>query len=162
LGRRLSCNRCQQGGDVIPIEDPEHADHSDLRSPQWPWASDSPPEGRVPRHNFSCDILIVGAGITGALIAERLTRRDLDVVVVDRQQPGRGSTAASTAMLLWEIDRPLAELADLYSYEKAARCYQASFQAVTGLKQLVAQLGVECLMRPRNHFIWLRMILTAA
>ena len=45
--------------------------------------------------------------ITGSLVAERLTRQGLDVVIVDRELPGRGSTAASTSMLLWEIDRPL-------------------------------------------------------
>ena len=50
-------------------------------------------------------MLIVGAGITGSLVAERLTRQGLDVIVVDREIPGAGSTAASTSMLLWEIDR---------------------------------------------------------
>ena len=59
------------------------------------------------RENLTCDALIVGAGITGSLVAERLTRQGLDVVIVDRELPGRGSTAACTSMLLWEIDRPL-------------------------------------------------------
>ena len=57
--------------------------------------------------NIKCDALIVGAGITGSLVAERLTRQGLNVVIVDRELPGRGSTAASTSMLLWEIDRSL-------------------------------------------------------
>jgi hypothetical protein len=35
----------------------------------------------------------------------------LDVVIIDRELPGRGSTAASTSMLLWEIDRSLTERA---------------------------------------------------
>jgi hypothetical protein len=38
-------------------------------------------------------------------IAERLTRQNLNVVVIDRELRGRGSTAASTSVLLWEIDR---------------------------------------------------------
>ena len=45
--------------------------------------------------NLKCDALIVGAGITGSLVAERLTRQGLDVVIIDRELPGRGSTAAS-------------------------------------------------------------------
>jgi glycine/D-amino acid oxidase-like deaminating enzyme len=57
-----------------------------------------------------CDVLIVGCGITDALMAEQLTRQGLDVVIMDRELPGRGSTAASTSMLLWEIDRSLTEL----------------------------------------------------
>lgn len=70
-------------------------------------------------------------------MAERLTRQGLDVVIVDRERPGRGSTVASTAMLLWEIDRPLVELTAMYGFERAARAYRASFDAVAGLISLV-------------------------
>ena len=64
--------------------------------------------------------------------------------------PGRGSTAASTAMLLWEIDRPLTELAGLYGIERASRAYHASMSAVAGLKALVLHNGIGCGMRPKE------------
>jgi glycine/D-amino acid oxidase-like deaminating enzyme len=96
----------------------------------------------VVTENLRCDALIVGAGITGSLVAERLTRQGLDVVIVDREHPGRGSTAASTSMLLWEIDRPLVALTEAYGFERAARAYRASFDAVTGLTALVRDLGL--------------------
>lgn len=102
------------------------------------------------RENLRCDALVVGAGITGSLVAERLMRQGLDVIIVDREWPGRGSTAASTSMLLWEIDHPLTQLTEAYGFERAARAYRASLDAVTGLKSLVAQLGVACDMRDRN------------
>nr|WP_283813388.1 FAD-dependent oxidoreductase [Bradyrhizobium sp. AUGA SZCCT0177] len=94
--------------------------------------------------------MIVGAGITGSLVAERLTRQGLDVVIVDRELPGRGSTAASTSMLLWEIDRSLTELTEAYGFERASRAYRASLNAVTGLKSLVAQLGIACDLHDRD------------
>jgi glycine/D-amino acid oxidase-like deaminating enzyme len=94
-------------------------------------------------------VLIVGAGITGALMAERLTRQGRQVVIIDRELPSLGSTVASTAMLLWEIDRPLFELAQLYGFEKAVRCYRASHHAAQGLLSLVAHQGIACQMRPR-------------
>jgi glycine/D-amino acid oxidase-like deaminating enzyme len=84
------------------------------------------------------------------LIAERLTRQGLDVVIVDRELPGRGSTAASTSMLLWEIDRSLTELTQLYGFERASRAYLASLHAVAGLKSLVLQLGLRCDMRDKD------------
>jgi len=99
--------------------------------------------------DMRCDVLIVGAGITGALMAEQLTRRGHDVVVIDRAPPGGGSTAASTAMLLWEIDRPLRELTELYGFERAARAYRASHDAVRGLQGLVRQLGLSCQTRDK-------------
>ena len=99
---------------------------------------------------MACDALIVGGGITGSLIAERLTRQNLNVVIIDRELPGRGSTAASTSMLLWEIDRSLAQLTETYGFERASRAYLASLHAVAGLKSLVLQLGVACEMRDKD------------
>jgi glycine/D-amino acid oxidase-like deaminating enzyme len=71
-------------------------------------------------------------------------------VIIDRELPGRGSTAASTSMLLWEIDRSLTQLTETYGFERAARAYQASLQAVSGLKSLVAELSLPCDMREKD------------
>ncbi|QIO37481.2 FAD-dependent oxidoreductase [Bradyrhizobium sp. 1(2017)] len=124
-------------------------EQDDLRSPRAPWAVLPPPPIEPIADSFRCEVLIIGAGITGALVAERLTRQGHQVVIIDRELPSLGSTAASTAMLLWEIDRPLFELAQLYGFEKAARCYRASHHAAQGLLSLVAQHGIACEMRPR-------------
>ena len=83
-------------------------------------------------------------------MAERLTRGGLDVVLIDRETPGQGSTMASTAMLLWEIDRSLVELTQLYGLERAARCYRASLHAVSELQALVRQHRLPCRMRAKN------------
>ncbi|WP_346659179.1 FAD-dependent oxidoreductase [Bradyrhizobium sp. 2] len=85
----------------------DNIEQDDLRSPYSPWANLPPPNIKPVTESFRCDVLIVGAGITAALVAERLTRQGRQVVVIDRELPSLGSTVASTAMLLWEIDRPL-------------------------------------------------------
>lgn len=43
------------------------------------------------------DVIVVGAGISGALMAEALSRAGRSVVILDRCPPVRGSTPASTA-----------------------------------------------------------------
>ena len=53
-------------------------------------------------------------------------------------------------MLLWEIDQPLRQLSEAYGFERAARAYRASLEAVAGLKSLVAQLDIACGMRDKN------------
>lgn len=131
--------------------DADDTEQADLRGGRSPWFSPAKrPVSLRLRDSLKCDALIVGGGITGSLIAERLTRQGLDVVVIDRELPGRGSTTASTAMLLWEIDRSLSELTQTYGFERASRAYRASLQAVAGLKSLVLQLGFSCEMRDRN------------
>ncbi|MEA2899899.1 MAG: hypothetical protein QOJ84_5514, partial [Bradyrhizobium sp.] len=71
-------------------------------------------------------------------------------MIIERELPGRGSTAASTSMLLWEIDRSLTQLAEAYGFERASRAYHASLRAVSGLKALVAELGLPCDMRDKD------------
>ncbi len=136
---------------MISVLDTDDTEQADLRGGRSPWfAAAGHPARREIGENLTCDALIVGAGITGSLVAERLTRQGLEVVIVDRELPGRGSTAASTSMLLWEIDRSLSELTEAYGFERASRAYRASLNAVTGLKSLVLQLGIACDMRDKD------------
>ena len=88
--------------------DPRTTTHDDLRSGTGPWCPGlQRPPGRPLERDMRCDVAIVGAGITGAFLAEHLSARGLEVVVIDREREGFGSTAASTAMLQWEIDLSL-------------------------------------------------------
>lgn len=48
--------------------------------------------------DVQCDVVVVGGGITGGLIADELHRHGHDVVVVEQRDVGWGSTAASTAL----------------------------------------------------------------
>ncbi|MCA1812136.1 MAG: FAD-binding oxidoreductase [Halobacteriales archaeon] len=76
----------------------------DLRSPRPFWLTESASTQRFPRldHDVEADVGVVGAGITGALVAHELAKRGHDVVVVDKRPIASGSTAASTALLLYE------------------------------------------------------------
>ena len=152
-GRRRAplCFRVSVLRSVISVLDTDDTEQADLRGGRSPWfAAAGHPARREVVENIKCDALIVGAGITGSLVAERLTRQGLDVVIIDRELPGRGSTAASTSMLLWEIDRSLTELTEAYGFERASRAYRASLDAVTGLKSLVQQLGIACDLRDKD------------
>jgi glycine/D-amino acid oxidase-like deaminating enzyme len=125
-------------------------DLGDLRSGRLPWpASETSPDRDFP-DQILCDVAVVGAGITGAFIAERLTRRGLKVVVLDRHAPERASTAASTALLLWELDTPLVELAEKIGFDAAAGVYGQSCRAVAVIAALVRHLGISCGFVPRD------------
>jgi glycine/D-amino acid oxidase-like deaminating enzyme len=96
------------------------------------------------------DVVIVGAGITGALVAEAATAMGLATVILDRRPPALGSTAASTALLQFEIDTPLSRLAEELGVDRAARVWLRSFRAVADLKHLVERLHIPCAFRPRR------------
>jgi glycine/D-amino acid oxidase-like deaminating enzyme len=96
------------------------------------------------------DVVIVGAGITGALVAEATTAAGLSTIILDRRQPAGGSTAASTALLQWEIDTPLIHLAEHIGFERASQAWLRSFRAVDVLAGLVRRLRIRCDFRARR------------
>lgn len=124
---------------------------ADLHGGRAPWGRGlrPPARGRL-QQSIKTDVLVVGGGITGSLAAQHLAARGVDVVIADREQPGLGSTAVSTAMLQWEIDCPLGELTNFYGFDRAAELYQRSVRAVQGLSGLVGALGIDCSFRPRS------------
>lgn len=85
------------------------------------------------------EIAIVGAGISGAIIALVLAQQGYDVTILDRRPPGEGSTIASTAMIQFEIDTPLTELSEKIGKERAVRAYRRSLRAVRDLGALVEE-----------------------
>ncbi len=126
-------------------------DHDDLLTGRSPWGADLVPPSRVAMtDSFKVDVAVIGGGITGALAAEHLTAAGHRVAVIDREQPGFGSTRASTAMLQWETDTSLGELTELYGFETAADVYRRSRAAVAGLTELVAAHRIPCAFNPRQ------------
>ena len=98
-------------------------------------------------HDLTCDVVILGAGITGALIADALSRDGLDVVVIDKNQPGRGSTIASTSLLMYELDVPLHKLSGMIGTRQAARVYRMGIEAIGQIGKLASELPTDCSFR---------------
>jgi glycine/D-amino acid oxidase-like deaminating enzyme len=90
------------------------------------------------------DIVIVGAGISGAMLAYRLRRHGANVLVLDRREPLHGSTAASTALVPFEIDTPLVALRRMIGKKKAERAWLRSVAAVGALSRIVKKEGIRC------------------
>ncbi len=110
----------------------------DLKSGYPFWAVKNGLMHAYPRldRDLRCDVAIVGGGITGALIANELSAHGHDVVVVEQRDIGWGSTAASTALLQYEIDTHLVDLAKQYGEAVAVLAYTACAEAISGLQAL--------------------------
>lgn len=91
-----------------------------------------------------CDIVVIGAGITGAMVAQRLAEKGFSIIVVDRRDVGTGSTAASTALLQYEIDLPLVKMATVIGRDNAIRAYRASHDSIDQITDLVQRLKLDC------------------
>lgn len=123
-----------------------------LRSGVTVWAAGPKPRVRHERlfGNLSADVLVIGAGISGALVAEGLSAANLRVVVVDRRAPMAGSTSASTALLQYEIDTPLTVLSRSIGVQDAERIWRRSRLALDALRDRTAWLGIDADMQRRD------------
>lgn len=89
----------------------------------------------------AADVVVIGAGITGALAAWRLADAGFDTLLLDRRGVGEGSTAASTALLQYELDTPLRTLRTLVGADRANRAYLRCIAAFGELEALLERLG---------------------
>ena len=87
------------------------------------------------------EVVVIGGGITGALIAHRLCEAGLDVIVVEKRHIAHGSTSASTSMLQYEIDVPLFQLSKQVGKKKAVRAYELCAEAIDELGSLAVHYG---------------------
>ncbi len=110
-------------------------------TPLWsaidPVALDFPPLAR----DALCDVLIIGGGITGALVAYRLSKEGRAVILIDCREVGHGSTAASTGLLQYEVDTPLSDLIRAVGEDHAVRAYRRGLETIGEIESLIAELG---------------------
>jgi len=117
----------------------------DLRGGRTSWEEDAwdiPPAD--PLSDLKCDVAVIGAGVMGSILAERLSADGHSVLLLDRRSPGMGSTAASTAELMWAMDVPLSTLAADIGEAEAARRWTRVYRAVRSLAERIDRLGIDC------------------
>jgi glycine/D-amino acid oxidase-like deaminating enzyme len=106
------------------------------------------------RSKIKTDVLIVGAGITGAMIADALAEAGLAVMIVDRRDdPVKGSTVASTALVQYEIDTPLSVLSRKIGKADAMRAWRRSRLAVDAVAARLADLRLSDVVRRDSLYL---------
>ena len=94
--------------------------------------------------DLTCDVAVIGGGITGALVAYHLAEAGVKTVLLDRRDIGWGSTSATTALLQYEIDTPLSELVELVGEDHAVRSYKACLDAIYKIERLTQKMDEPC------------------
>jgi glycine/D-amino acid oxidase-like deaminating enzyme len=97
-----------------------------------------------------CDVAVIGAGITGAMLAERVSQMGRSIIVLDGRDVGLGSTSASTALLQYEIDLMLIEMAKLIGLDQAEQAYRLSHQSIDQIDEVVSESRIECGFRKKS------------
>ncbi|MCH5683688.1 FAD-dependent oxidoreductase [Niabella sp. W65] len=89
------------------------------------------------QQNLTTDIIVLGAGITGALLSDALVKEGYKTLLLDKSDIALGSTSATTSMLQYEIDVPLYQLEEKIGSDAAVKCYKAGVAAIRELDDLI-------------------------
>lgn len=100
------------------------------------------------------DILIVGGGITGALIAHQCIASQQKCILIDKREIVNGSSAATTSMLQYEIDTPLYKLMELIGDDAAIASYKACSDAIDKLEQLAKEISSQAGYRSKSSLYY--------
>ena len=123
----------------------ELTEHRTLRGGRSPWLADDDntlTSDPLPAHPV--DLAIVGAGVMGAMLAERLAAAGREVLLLDRRPPAHGSTAASTALVMWSADVPLTHLAARIGADESARRWRRVHGACRNLADRIDDIALDC------------------
>jgi glycine/D-amino acid oxidase-like deaminating enzyme len=109
------------------------------------------PALKGPRH---VDIAVIGGGITGCLAAHAFMSAGFSVVLLEANRIGRGSTAASTALLMQEPDVDIGDLAARYGTRRAREIWSESAKSVRGLVALIRRLRIAAGLQEVRSVYW--------
>ncbi|REC60012.1 FAD-binding oxidoreductase [Chryseobacterium pennae] len=87
-----------------------------------------------------CDVVIIGGGITGSLIAHQMVKDGYETILIDKRELCNGSTSATTSMLQYEIDIPLYELKEKIGEKGAVESYKACSESIDTIEKLAAKI----------------------
>lgn len=96
------------------------------------------------QQDIHCDVLIIGGGITGALMARAFVKAGYQTVLIDKREIANGSTSATTSMLQYELDIPLHELIELIGEEAAVASYRQCRDAIYQIQEVAKEVKSTC------------------
>ncbi len=104
--------------------------------------------------DIQTEILIVGGGITGALMAHQCIKDGYQTTLIDRREIANGSSAATTSMLQYEIDVPLYKLSKLIGREGAEANYWAGHDSINELQRIVTEIKSACGFEKKESLLY--------
>lgn len=92
----------------------------------------------------SCDVCIIGAGISGLTAAYLLLKEGKSVVVLDRRSILDGDTGRTTAHLSPLMDDGLERMEKLHGHDGAVLTWKSHSEAINRIEEIVKREKIDC------------------
>lgn len=119
-------------------------------TPFWPSTFNSTFNYPALREDISCDCLIIGGGMGGALTSKLLSEKGVNTVVIDKRDIAQGSGSANTGLLQYTNDKTLTSCIHTFGEAKGVRFYELCREAMKQLTQIAGTLDTDPWFIPRT------------
>ncbi len=126
--------------------------HMILNKGNLAWPSTLKPAPAYPElaEDLSCDVLIIGGGMGGALLAHKLSGANLQTVLLEKGRIAEGSSSANTGLLQSSNDKSLTSIIHTFGEQTGITFYQMCRDAMRKLKEAAGGLKLEPELIPRS------------
>lgn len=95
------------------------------------------------KNDLTCDILIIGGGIDGAIANFYLSKK-YDVALVDKSRLGYACTSCATALLEYQLDDFAKDLKEYLTNEQIVLAYKMAIKAMDKINAFISEYGNYC------------------
>jgi len=123
-------------------------------APIWASLSPAPRQYSWLDHDETCEVCVIGGGITGTMCALRLAQSGVDTVLITDMQLGYGITADTMPCVEFDGGHSLRRLSRKLGPELAAMMFELGVSAVSGLEELAQSFDGKCRFARRDCLLF--------
>ncbi|NQX48207.1 FAD-binding oxidoreductase [Paenibacillus tritici] len=113
-----------------------------------------PPVYPVLTEDITCDCLIVGGGMGGAMMSYRMSHSGADTVLIDKKTVVTGSSHANTGLLQIANDKSLTSCMNTFGEENGVLFYKLCQQAMRAILELPGKLDIDPQIMERSSLLY--------
>lgn len=119
------------------------------------WSQSTELPHRKPLHgDIRVDAVVIGAGMAGVLIADRLQRCGVKTVVLEASRTGSGQTRNTTAKITSQHDMVYDALIKRFGEAGARQYARANEQAIGEYAAMVKERGIDCDFHETSAYLY--------
>jgi len=94
--------------------------------------------------NVETDVIIVGGGVTGAILGYYFSKQKIKAVILEKSRIAHGSTCISTSLLQYELDSNAMALKSYTTIPNILKSYELGIKALDEIEEFIAENGNTC------------------
>ena len=102
----------------------------------------------------SCDVAVIGGGVTGVSTALLLEEKGLDVVLLESLKVGGGTSSHSTGNLYATVDKNLGHLREKYDADAVRTVVTARGAALDRMEEWINRFEIDCDFERRPWYLY--------